>query len=108
MPGLDAVSDVTPGEIARDGDDRLDFVETVHNRREGGHQLLSLDAHVAAEQRSGFGRRLEKTGVEQCRRLIGDRGDFDKAGLDLAHLLRGHGWFPRIRREPRQDWAHGA
>src|SRR6516225_4098061 len=90
MFGRDAINDVTLCKIACDGDDRLEIAETVHNGRDSGNQLPSLSAHVAAEQRSGFCSHLEEAAIEECRRQVGYRDDFDEAGLDLVHLLRGH------------------
>src|SRR6516225_6008146 len=90
MLARDTISDMTLCKIACDGDDCLEITEAVHNDREGGHQLPSLCVYVAAEQRSGFWRRLEEAAVEKRRRPAGDRDDLDEACLDLVHLLRGH------------------
>ena len=63
MLAPDTISDMTLCKIARHRDDRLKIVETIHNRRKGGHQLPSLRVHIAAEQRSGFWRGVEEAAV---------------------------------------------
>ena len=57
------------------GDNPLEIAQRIHNGREGGHQLPPLCVDVAAEQRSGFWRRLEEAAVEERRHPVGDRDE---------------------------------
>src|SRR6516225_9534857 len=81
----DTISDVALGKIACDRNDRVEIAETVYYSPNRGHQLASLGVHVSAEQRSGFGRRLEKPAVEECPRSVGDPRKRSEACLDLVH-----------------------